>query len=179
MSALSKMLLAEHKLVARAFQAADQGDARRVLLVSANPGDGKSHLAQCIVRHAATVTDAAVRVHNLTALQDPGFAPDDGYLWIDGLTLLDEPGPRLLTPSVRASLHGALLVARGMRTTRRDIEESGERLRALGLRPLGGIWNECDHPPAAEALRELRSSVSGWTRRLLPDALVRTVRRSP
>ncbi len=179
MSGFSKMLLAEHKLVARAFQAADQAGARRVLLVSANPGDGKSHLAGCILRHAATVTDAQVRVQTLPALQDLGCDEDDAYLWVDGLTLLEEPGPRLLTPSVRASLHGALLIARGMATTRREIEECGQRLRALGLNPLGGIWNECDHPPASEALRGLRSSVSGWSRRLVPGALVRTARRSP
>jgi len=176
MPGLSKMLLTEHKLVASAFQAADLAGARRVLLVSANPGDGKSHLARCILRHATTVTDAGVRI---CTLQDLGCHEDEGYLWVDGLTLLEEPGPRLLTPSVRASLDGALLVARGMATTRREIEECGQRLRALGLDPLGGIWNECDHPPASEALRGLRSSISDWSRRFMPGSFMRAPRRSP
>lgn len=178
MTRASQTQIAEHRTVARAFHAADQAKARRILLVSAHQGDGKSHLARCIARHARSVTDQPVELLGLEGAE-PLSECEQGYVWVDGLALLEGEGACALYPSFRASLDGALFVARGMATTRAELAECSERLEVLGVRLLGGVWNEYDHPPAAEALSEIKNEL--WKRPLgfLPGFLGRQFRRTP
>lgn len=172
-------IAAEHSLVARAFQAADQIDARRIVLVSAYRGEGKTHLSRCIERHASVVTDEPVAIVALDSGVTKSLREHDhGYVWIDGLTLLEGQGASMLTPSLRASIDGALLVVRGMATTRAEVTECAERLRVLEVPLIGGVWNERDHPPAPEALSKLRDDLRKWRRRMLPQFLSRQTRRS-
>jgi len=162
----SKTLRAEHSLVARAFHAADAADARRILLVSAHSRDGKSHFARCISRHASVVTDAPVQVHafampHLEAEGQHGHV-HHGYVWVDGVALLEGEGPAELTPAVRAYFDGALFITRGMVTTRAEVADCADRLRILGMRMLGGVWNEYDCPPVAEAVRIVKAGLFSW-----------------
>lgn len=191
-STSSKTLRAEHSLVARAFDTADSADARRILLVSAHSGDGKSYFARCLAQHATVVTDAPVRVQSLATAElqagghgrGPSVEGDlvaylNGYVWIDGLALLEGQGPAALTPSVRASIDGALVVVRGMVTTRAEVEDCADRLRSLGVPVLGGVWNESDYPPVAEAVRSIGAGLWSWPPRLPPRMSARQFRRSP
>ena len=181
MNTPSKTLRTEHGLVARAFHAADSADARRILLVSAHAGDGKSHLARCIARHASVVTDAPVLVQSFAMqhLRAEGqHGPvHHGYVWVNGAALLEGEGPAALTPEVRAYFDGALLVARGMVTTRAEVADCADRLRILGMRMLGGVWNEYYCPPVAEAVRGIKASLFSWPPRLPPGVSTRQIRR--
>ena len=178
MTPSSQTHTAEHRVVARTFQVADQAKARRILLVSAHHGDGKSHLARCIARHASAVTEEPVEFRALQN-RDPLPACERGYTWLDGLALLEGEGACVLTPSFRASIDGAVFVARGMATTRAEVAECAERLKVLGVPLLGGVWNERDHPPAAEALSSVKSEISKRAPRFLPAFLTRQIRRLP
>jgi hypothetical protein len=163
--------------VARAFHAADSADARRILLVSARSGDGKTHFAQCILRHASVVTDAPYQVKAF-ATRDPREESNHGYVWVDGVALLEGEGPAALTPSVRSSIDGALLVVRGMVTTRAQVADCADRLSALGVRVLGGVWNEFDCPPPAETLRIIKAGLWTWPPRFPPGVFTRQIGRS-
>lgn len=179
---LPKTLRGEHSLVARAFRAAESADARRILLVSAHSGDGKSHFAGCIARHADAVTEKPVQVHSfamprLEAEGNHGHV-HHGYVWVDGLALLEGEGPALLTPSVRAYFDGALLIARGMVTTRAQVADCADRLRNLGVRVLGGVLNEFHCPPPAEALRVIKAGLWTWPPRFPPGVFTLQIRRS-
>ena len=176
MAASSQTHTAEHRLVARVFQAADQSNARRVLLASPYEGDGKSHLARCILRHSSVVTEEPSEVLALGAVESS--QDKKGYLWFDGLALLEGEGASALTPSIRASLDGAIVVVRGMATTRDELADCAERLQVLGLPLLGGVWNERDHPPADEVLSDLKSALRKWPSRRRPGFLNRQTRSS-
>lgn len=178
MTRSSQTQIAEHRTVARAFHAADQAKARRILLVSAHNGDGKSSLARCIARHASSVTDEPVELRELRT-SEPLPESDRGYTWVDGLALLEGEGACALFPSFRASLDGALFVARGMATTRAELTECAERLEVLGVRLLGGVWNEQEHPPAAEALSAIKGDFRKRPLGFLPAFLSRQFRRTP
>jgi len=182
-------LRAEHGVVARAFHAAALAGARRILLVSAHSGDGKSRFADCILRHASVITDAPVGVQTLTSAwlqteeaQLYGGGQRDpyqhGYVWIDGLALLEGEGPAVLTPALRGSLDGAILVARGMVTTRAQVADCADRLRMLGVPLLGGIWNDLDCPPVAEVLRRITTGRWTWPPRWRTRQPTRQVQRS-
>lgn len=171
------MQRAEHSLVARAFQVAQSADARRILLVSAHSGDGKSHFARCIQRHAGVVTDEPFEVASFTTLR-PQQEIDYGYLWVDGVSLLEGEGAAALTPAVRASFDGALLVARGMVTTRAEVADCGDQLRILGMRLLGGVWNELECPSPAETLHSIKAGLRTWPPRFPPGVIARQFRRS-
>jgi hypothetical protein len=170
-------LRAEHSLVARAFQSAESANARRILLVSARSGDGKSHFARCVQRHANVVTDEPCEVQSFSPR---GLADENrkGYVWVDGIALLEGAGAGVLTPSVRASFDGALFVARGLVTTRAELAECGERLRVLGMPVLGGIWNSFECPPPAEAVRSVKEGLRTWPPRLPRGVFARQTRRS-
>ena len=158
-------LRAEHSVVAKAFHACELSKARRIILVSAHSGDGKTYLANCISRHAGFVTERPVRVETLLVvrhlrIEGSGDEDADGFLWVDGLSLLDGEGASALTPGLRDWLDGALLVARGMVTTRREVADCADRLRMLGVPVLGGVWNDVDCPTVAEALRRAKRRFS-------------------
>lgn len=163
--------------MAGAFHAASLANARRILLVSARSGDGKTQFARCILRHASAVTDLPVRVKTI-AMVDPHTESNHGYVWVDGLALLEGEGPAALTPAVRAYLDGALLVARGMLTTRAEVADCADQLRNLGVPVLGGVWNEFDCPPVAEALHNVRAGLWSWPPRFPPRVSARHFRRS-
>lgn len=163
--------------MARAFHATRAANARRILLVSALPGEGKTHLAYCILRHAAVATDEEVQVRALESLR-PKMETPTGYIWIDGASLLEGEGAAALTPAVRAWFHGALFVARGMVTTRAQVMDCADQLRILGIDVLGGVWNEIDCPPPAETVRSLKKGFLTWPPRLPPGVLARQFRRS-
>jgi Mrp family chromosome partitioning ATPase len=170
-------LRAEHSLVARAFQSARGANARRILLVSARSGDGKSHFARCIQRHANVVTNEPCEVQSFS----PRWPADEngkGYVWVDGVALLEGAGAGVLRPSVRASFHGVLFVARGLVTTRAELAECGERLRTLEMPVLGGIWNSFECPPPAEAVRAFKEGLRTWPPRFPPGVFARQTRRS-
>ena len=172
-----KTLREEHRLVARAFQTAQAANARRILLASARTGDGKSHLARCIERYASVVTDEPFEV-DFFERGSPRANPVDGYVWIDGVALLEGEGAAALTPSIRASLDGALLVARGMSTTRAELRECADRLRVLGVPVLGGVWNDVACPPPTETALAFANGLRTWPPRLPPGVFVRRFRGS-
>jgi hypothetical protein len=167
----------EHKLVARAFQAAEAANARRILLASARTGDGKTHLSRCIERCASAVSEERCEIRDF-AERPLGEDRADGYVWVDGVALLEAEGAASLTPSVRASLDGAFLVARGMLTTREELRECADRLRVLGLPVLGGIWNEFGCPSPMETLRGFADGLRRWPPKLPPGVFVREIRSS-
>jgi len=178
----SKTLRAEHSLVARAFHAAESADVKRILLVSARSGDGKSHFAHCILRHASVVTDAPVQVRTfkipeLQAESGHGHV-HNGYVWVDGVALLEGEGPSALIPCVRAYFDGALIVVRGMVTTREQVADCADQLRILGVRVLGGVWNEFHCPPPAETLRAIKAGLWTWPPRFPPGVFTRQIHRS-
>lgn len=168
---------AEHSLVARAFHAAQSADARRILLVSAHAGDGKTHFAGCIQRHASVVTDEPFQVQSFATFRPQGDV-ESGYVWVDGVALLEGEGAAALTPAVRASFDGALLVARGMVTTRAEVADCAEQLRILGMPMLGGVWNEIECPSPAEALHNIKAGLRTWPPQLPPGVIARQFRRS-
>jgi hypothetical protein len=144
-----KILREEHRLVARAFQTAEGAQARRILLASPRTGDGKSHLAECIERYANLV-----------------------------MAGLEGEGAAVLTPSIRASLDGALLLARGMVTTRAELRECADRLRVLGMPVLGGVWNDVACPPPMETARDFANGFRTWPPQLPPGVFARRLRGS-
>lgn len=144
----------EHKLVARMYQAAREADARRILIASAHSGDGKSHLGRCIQHYASLVSDEAIFVRSFSK-QQWETRDTDAYVWVDGLALLENEGAAALSPSIRSSLDGAIIVARGMHTTRAQVRECAEALRGVGLPVLGGVWNELSSPSPRESLAGL------------------------
>jgi len=159
--------------VARAFHTAQAANARCILLVSARSGDGKTHFADCIKRQASAVTTEQSEVLTFEAMRDatqPGPwqpGPDRRvFRWIDGVALLDGAGTLALTPALRASFDGALLVARGMVTTRAEAEYCAKQLGILGIPVLGGVWNTFDCPPPSEVIRGFFSGMWRWPRRL-------------
>ena len=162
----------EHKLVARAHQAAQASNARRILLASPRSGDGKTHLADCIERYASVVSDEHFEIRPLAAQPWRKEQPD-GYVWVDGVALLEAEGAVALTPAVRASLDGALLVARGMLTTREELRECADRLRVLGVPVLGGVWNEFGCPSPVETVRAFVDGLRSWPPKLPPGVFVR------
>lgn len=167
----------EHRLVARALQTAEAAKARRILLASARTGDGKTHLARCIERYASVVTDEPFEVETFDS---PSSRSEQagGYVWVDGVALLEGEGAAALTPSIRASLDGALLVARGMVTTRAELRECADRLRVLGMPVLGGVWNDVACPPPSETVRAFADGLRTWPPRLPPGVFVRYLRGS-
>ena len=170
-----QLLRAEHRLVARAFNAAQAADARRILLVSAHLGDGKTHFARCVQRHASAVTDEPFEIEPFGPPR-PRSESSNGYVWVDGVALLEGDGAAVLAPAVRASVDGALLVARGMVTTRAEVADCAAQLRTLGMRVLGGIWNDFDCPPPAETLRTIRTGLRTWPPQLPPGVFTRQFR---
>jgi len=170
-----QLLRAEHRLVARAFDVAQAAGARRILLVSARTGDGKSHFARCVQRHASAVTDEPFEVWPFGPPQARAES-SAGYVWVDGVALLEGDGAAVLAPAVRASVDGALLVARGMVTTRAEVADCAALLRTLGMRVLGGIWNDSDCPPPAETLRTIRAGLRTWPPQLPPGVFTRQFR---
>lgn len=171
------MLRAEHSLVARALHAAQSVNARRILLVSPHSGDGKSHFARCLQEHASVVTGEPLQVLSFTTLQ-PQEQMDHGYVWVDGVALLEGEGAAVLTPAVRSSFDGALLVARGMGTTRAEVAECAEQLRILGMQLIGGVWNELECPTPAETFRAIKAGLREWPPQLPPGVITRQLRRS-
>ncbi len=179
----AKLLREEHSLVARVFGAAQSANAHRILLVSAHSGDGKTHFARCIQRHASAVTNETSMVQSFTAPLskaelEPTAEPAHGYVWVDGLALLEGEGAAALTPSVRANFDGALLIARGMTTTRAQVAACADQLRVLGLPMLGGVWNELECPSPAETLRRIKAGLRTWPPQLPPGVITRQLRRS-
>ncbi|MEM7434226.1 MAG: hypothetical protein AAF436_03670 [Myxococcota bacterium] len=188
MSKSLETLREEHGLVARAFHTAQAANARTILLVSARSGDGKTHLAGCIQRQASAVTNEPSEVLSFKAMRsalEPGAwqaSPPvrKGYRWVDGVSLLDGAGTLALTPALRSAFDGALLVARGMETTRADAAYCAKQLGILGIPVLGGVWNSFDCPPPAEAARMFVAGLAKWPPRLPPGVLFRQLfRRSP
>ncbi|MGB5285772.1 MAG: hypothetical protein WCB63_06180 [Polyangiales bacterium] len=177
MSKSTNTLRMEQSLVARAFHTVQSADARRILLVSAHSGEGKTHFAQCIARHASTVTDEPIQVE-VFATAPPLAERTHGYVWVDGVSLLEGQGAAALTPSVRASFDGALLVARGMVTTREQVANCADELSIRGVRVLGGVWNEFDCPPPAQTLRMLKAGLWRWPPPFPRRAFTRQTRRS-
>ncbi len=167
----------EHKLVARAFQSAEQANARRILLASARTGDGKSEFARCIERYAHVVSDQPIRVCSFSA-QRWQEEPSEGFVWVDGVALLEGGGAAALTPAVREHLDGALLIARGMVTTREQLRECAERLRVLGMPVLGGVWNDVACRPPLETLQAFVDGFRTWPPKLPPGVFVREARSS-
>jgi hypothetical protein len=149
-----KTVREEHKLVARMFQAARSADARRILIASAHSGDGKSHLGRCIQHYASLVSDEAIFVRSFSK-QQWETRDNDAYVWVDGLALLENEGAAKLSPTIRSSLDGAIIVARGMHTTRAQLRECAEALRGVGIPLLGGVWNELSSPSPRESLAGL------------------------
>ena len=173
----SKTLREEHQLVARAFRTAQDAQARRILLASARTGDGKSHLARCIEQYGDVVTDEHFEVAALSSRSSRPEA-EKGYVWADGVALREGEGAAALTPAIRATLDGALLVARGMVTTRAELRECAERLRVLGMPVLGGVWNDVACPPPMETVRAFANGFRTWPPRLPPGVFVRQIRGS-
>lgn len=163
--------------MASACHAAQSAGARRILLVSAHSGAGKTNLARCILRHANVVTDEPFQVQPFGT---PWLPPEDarGYVWIDGLALLEGEGAAALKPSIRASFDAVLLVARGMVTTRAQVADCADQLRTLGMHVLGGVWNEFECPPRAETLRIVKAGLRKWPPRFPPGVFNQQVRRS-
>ncbi len=177
MSTSFTKLRAEHSLVARAFHDAQAADARRILLVSARTGDGKTYFARCVQRHASVVIDEPCEVQTFS----PRWLAEEsshGYVWVDGVALLEGAGAAVLTPSVRSWFDGVVFIARGMVTTRAELTECAERLRNLEMPVLGGIWNSYDCPPPAEAVRAFKEGLRTWPPRFPPGVLARQIRRS-
>jgi hypothetical protein len=170
-----QLLRAEHRLVARAFHAAQTAGARRILLVSAHVGDGKTHFARCIQRHASAVTAEPFEVEAFGPPK-PRAERSTGYVWVDGVALLEGDGAAVLAPAVRASVDGALLVARGMVTTRAEVADCSAQLQVLGLQMIGGVWNDSDCVPPAETLRSFREGLLSWPPQLPPGVLPRQFR---
>ncbi|MFW2388172.1 MAG: hypothetical protein ACN4G0_07545, partial [Polyangiales bacterium] len=167
----------EHSLVARALHAAQSADARRILLVSPHTGDGKTHFAGCLQQHASLVTDEPLQVQSFTTLQ-PQPKLDHGYVWVDGVSLLEGQGAAVLTPAVRSSFDGALLIARGMGTNRAEVAECAEQLRILGMPMIGGVWNELECPTPAETFRTIKAGLRTWPPKFPPGVITRQFRRS-
>ena len=170
--------------MARAFRAAEAADASRVLLVSPRSGDGKTHFASCVLRHASVVTDVPFQVKPFEAV-DPHAQVAfhlqkyvDGYVWVDGLALLEGRGPLALTPAVRTYFDGVLLVARGMVTTRDEVAQCAEQLGSLGMKVFGAIWNEFDCPPIPEAVQRIKKGLWSWPPRFPAGVYTGPVRRS-
>ena len=170
-----KTLRKEHQLVARAFRTAQDAQARRILLASARTGDGKSHLARCIEQYGDVVTDEHFEVAALSSRSSRPEA-EKAYVWADGVALREGEGAAALTPAIRATLDGALLVARGMVTTRAELRECAERLRVLGMPVLGGVWNDVACPPPMETVRAFANGFRTWPPRLPPGVFVRQIR---
>lgn len=172
-----KILREEHRLVARAFQTAEGAQARRILLASPRTGDGKSHLAECIEKYANLVTDEPLEVESFGSWSYRREQPE-GYVWVDGVAVLEGEGAAVLTPSIRASLDGALLLARGMVTTRAELRECADRLRVLGMPVLGGVWNDVACPPPMETARDFAKGLRTWPPQLPPGVFARHLRGS-
>lgn len=85
-------------------------------------------------------------------------------------------GAAVLAPAVRASVDGALLVARGMVTTRAEVADCSAQLQVLGLQMIGGVWNDSDCVPPAETLRSFREGLRSWPPQLPPGVLPRQFR---
>ncbi len=160
MSSSSKTYIEEHGLVASAWQAARLANARRVLLVSAHSGDGKTHFTRCVLRHWSTISDYPVRIETFPFIE-PSSA-SESVIWIDGLALMEGQGPSALSPRVRGSIDAALFIARGMVTTRAEAAECADRLSKLDVPLLGGIWNEFDCAPVDKAVRKIWSNFFSW-----------------
>ena len=178
MSKSSNVRRAELSLVARAFHGVQAADARRILLVSPHHGDGKSYFAQCIQENASAVTDEPCAVVSRRSMSLPQEPLERGYLWVDGVELLEGEGAAVLFPAVRASFDGAVLIARGMVTTRKDVAECAKQLRDLDMPVLGAVWNAVECPSPAEVVRAFRQGLLRWPPQLPPGVLARQFRRS-
>lgn len=174
----SKVLRAEHSLVASAFHTVQAANARRILLVSAHAGDGKSRFARCIQRYASVVTDEPCTVVSRSSVRLPQGPMEHGYLWVDGLALLEGEGGAVLSPAVRASLDGAVLIGRGMATTRNELAECAGQLRDLNIPVLGGVWNAVECQTPVEMARAFREGLRQWPPQLPPGVFARQFRRS-
>lgn len=166
--------------MASAFHTAQAASARCILLVSARSGDGKTHFSRCLQRHADVVTDEPFQVlpFSVTSTWSEPVHRDSGYLWVDGVSLLEGEGAAVLTPVVRASFDGALLVARGMVTTRAQVAECASQLRTLDMPVLGGVWNSLECPGPAETIHAFKAGLRTWPPRLPPGVFARQIRRS-
>lgn len=175
----SKVRRAELTLVASALHAVKAANARRILLASAHKGDGKSRFARCLQEYASAVTDEPCEVVSRSDVRS--FPPEPlerGYLWVDGVELLEAEGAAVLFPAVRASFDGAVLIARGMVTTRTELAECAKQLRDLDVPVLGGVWNAVDCPAPGEMARAFREGLRKWPPQLPPGVLARQFRRS-
>ena len=178
MSTSSEVRRAEHRLVARAFHIVQAANARRILLVSPHDGDGKSRFARCIQEYASAVTEEPCQILSRSSVRVPLEPMERGYFWVDGVSLLEGEGAAVLFPAVRASFDGAVLIARGMVTTRKELAACAAQLRDLDMPVLGGVWNAIESPTPAQMARAFRQGLLRWPPQLPPGALARQFRRS-
>lgn len=162
-SAHETTALDEHHLAARLIRCAKEAGACLVLVTSPHPGVGKTHLLQLVERCGPRICTERLAVGPAKELLDKLERGDgDADIWfLEGPALLDPNGALSMDPALWRAIDGAIVVAMGHVTTREDLRACNERLSALGVRPIGVVWNERDHPSISRFWSDAKARLVG------------------
>jgi len=156
--------LAEQHLAARLLYCAQQAGACIVLVTSAHRGEGKTHLLEVLARRAPRISAHTLATgpanHLYRELESGRLVAD--LCFMECPALLDDPEGDDPNPALWGAVDGAVIVALGHTTTRADLRTCQERLKALGVRPLGVVWNEHEHPPPDVLWQTILRRITQW-----------------
>ncbi len=167
-TASAEELLAGRLLAEGVAAAVERTGARRLLVVSARRGDGRTHLIETLEAmvddQQAGRTGQAWSFLTLAeaAARGPGTICEGCRLVIDGPALLDGDGAIGLEPGWLEVVDGVIVVLLAGRTTEAELALVRARLEALQLPLLGAVWNERHDQGFGKALSRLRQRA--WSR---------------
>jgi hypothetical protein len=177
----------EPRLVARKLAvqlcAAVEASGKRVILVtSPNADEGKTFLMRLVGPELERVAPNRFRVLGASELENenPWHAPDDRVLLVDGPPMLEGDGFLELRKGWVSAFEGALIVVMKRRTTRVELEETVDWLKAAKIPPLGVVWNEWACPTLRNRLQLLLQRLtrpSEWMPRRFRRTLRPEIRR--
>lgn len=145
-------------LADRAGHAIASAGARRVVVVSARPREGRTRVvSELVPRLRERLGDVkSVRASELARLAPSAIDAD--VLVIDGPALLAGEGSAAIPDAWWKAIDGALVVVMARETREDELAEVAETLEVRTVPVLLVVWNELVHPPVRQALAE------GWRR---------------
>lgn len=136
------------QLATQVLATANRARATCVLLTSAEPGAGKTALAE---RMRLGLVSAGFQRHmvldwNELKRVDPHSIPVDSFVFIDGPALHSGVDILSVPPGWRARITGSIVVVMKRKTSRAAVADIVTWLQAAGWPPIGLVWNEHAFP---------------------------------
>jgi len=160
---LERQLLAR-RLAVHVSAAVRKSGCKCVLLTSPNRGDGKSAFIELLGAELEHFSQVPFRVLAADQLMqyDPDMMPEDRVVLVHGPAMLEGEEILNLRDDWIAAFDGAIVLVMGRKTHRRDLRRALDWLQAVGIEPIGLVYNEFMAPPLSARLaafwRRMRAS---------------------